>query len=277
MSSRFIVKANGDQQKFSRKKLASSLMRCGLDSKQSAEATDQITKRLGARPSSREIYDHCQKSLFVTNRPVAYRYSLKKAIFELGPTGFPFEQLIARVFQKQGAGDIKTNLMISGKCVSHEVDVIVNSPKVTTWVECKFHNVHGLISDLKTVLYVFGRYIDLKENHSNSPKKQMCIATNTRFSQEAIQFSECRGMKLLGWEYPSRESLNALLERYQLYPITVISELKRHQKLTLIKAGVLTTQDFQMHHKKVLKLGVSDHKWQEINSNIARLHEMTAR
>ena len=40
-----------------------------------------------------------QKSLLVANRPFAYRYLLKKAIFDLGPTGFPFEQLIGRVSQ----------------------------------------------------------------------------------------------------------------------------------------------------------------------------------
>lgn len=54
---------------------------------------------------------------------LAIRYDLKRALMELGPSGYPFEKLISDLLRKFGYRT-KTNLTLQGKCVSHEIDVI---------------------------------------------------------------------------------------------------------------------------------------------------------
>ena len=273
MPAPIIVKASGEQQRFSPKKLRASLLKCGLDQKCARETTEEVARQVRDQMSSRGIFNLAHQKLKQTNRPIAYRYSLKRAIFELGPTGFPFEQIIGRLFEKLHY-DVKTNLMVPGKCIEHEVDCILERPGETAWVECKFHNVPGTISDLKTALYVYARYLDLKEYRVDSRDKAMWLVSNTRFSSEAIQFSNCRGVNLLGWEYPVQGGLNVLLERNQLYPITTLSTLSRKQKLHLMDNQIYTTEDFQENRKKVLRSGLTEQKWADLCFEIDSLHKL---
>jgi Holliday junction resolvase-like predicted endonuclease len=58
----------------------------------------------------------------------------------LGPAGFFFEKYIAKLFQSEGYETL-TNLLLQGKCVSHEVDVVVRKNNYLTMIECKFHEM----------------------------------------------------------------------------------------------------------------------------------------
>ena len=70
-------------------------------------------------------------------------------------------------------------------------------------VECKFHNKQQYYSDLKTSLYVKARFDDINAQKSGSEKFTTCLlATNTKFTRNAIRYSECAGIKLLSWGYP---------------------------------------------------------------------------
>jgi len=48
------------------------------------------------------------------------RYSLKKALSSLGPSGYPFEQYVGRILQGHGYS-VEVGRIIKGYCVSHEV------------------------------------------------------------------------------------------------------------------------------------------------------------
>lgn len=272
MKPHFIVKESGQEQRFSKQKLNQSLKRCGLDDDAANAATFKVTQQINNKMRTRDIFKITQKTLHQLHRPFAYRYSLKRAIFELGPTGYPFERLIGKLFTEFGY-QVKTGIMLQGKCVQHEVDVVAQNENEKIWVECKFHNDQGVVVDLKTSLYVYGRYLDLKEYEDSKQSKTMWLASNTRFSSEAIQFATCRGMNLLGWDYPNEGGLNVLLDRHQVYPITAISTLNRKQKLELMNEGILTTRDFQKHRNKIVRLGLNSQKWQQINHDLEQLHQ----
>ena len=270
MASPFIVKASGNQERFSQKKLILSLQRSGASHSVAKRIAQHAASLIRSGTTTKELFDIAHQELREIDRPKAFRYSLKRGIFELGPSGFPFEQIIGRLFLKLGF-QVQTNLMISGKCVDHEVDVIAKRLNETNWVECKFHNQQGMFCDLKTALYIFARFIDLNEGQGDSRKKVMWLISNTRLSDEALRFSECRGVKLLAWDYPRQGGLNVLLERYHLYPITIVSTLSRKQKLDLIKEGLLTCDDFLQNKERVLKLGVSERKWNELSTDLENL------
>ena len=99
----------------------------------------------------------------------------------------------------------------------------------------------------------------------------MWLITNTRFSDEAIALAECRGVRLLGWEYPNLQGLNQLLETYQLYPITSIASLKRKQKMDLIKQGIVTCADFQSLSHRTKKV-IPERKLNQLNEDFKILH-----
>lgn len=159
-------------------------------------------ERAGADPSvideivgslSNEIYDgiltfELYRIVFSKLRNqrtgVAGRYNLKQAIMQLGPTGFPFQRLIAALFESDGFCT-KVGEIVRGKCVSHEVDVIAEKAELHHLAECKFHSFRGKVCDVKHALYMHARFVDLEKRflaepaHSHKTHKGWLI-TNTK-------------------------------------------------------------------------------------------------
>src|SRR5262249_28948529 len=128
--------------------------------------------------------------------------------------------------------------------VSHEVDLYASHPKENTFLaaELKYHNDPNYKTDLKIALYVKSRFDDI---FSCDPKVRTCpidrgiLVTNTKFSSEAIAYAECSGVELLGWGYPTNNSLFMRMSRAKVYPITALTRLARAEKRLLIDAGVI--------------------------------------
>src|SRR3972149_4640100 len=94
------------------------------------------------------------------------RYSIKKAISDLGPSGYPFERYFARVLEAYGYSS-ELNLIVEGHCVSHEVDILARKGGGLYVIECKYHNDGGKPTDVKTALYVHSRFMDIKKAFSS--------------------------------------------------------------------------------------------------------------
>lgn len=269
---KFIVrKASGASQRFSRKKLIRSLVRSGISNVQARRIVGEVENLIWEGISTKEIYELVRAKISKIDHPTSYRYSLKRGLFELGPSGFPFEKLIGRLFTNLGY-QMQTNVMVNGKCVVHEVDGVGETKNEIIWIECKFHNTQGAICDLKTALYVYARYLDLAENSDDARKKTMWLVTNTRFSSEAIQFLECRNVQILGWDYPLERSLNVLLERFKLYPVTCVNVLSKGHKQELIRKGIITTQDFQRQKAKISRTTIPERKIWTVHDDLEELH-----
>lgn len=270
-----IIKATGETAEFSVDKLRKSLKRSGADDPIINEVIDKITHELYPGISTKEIYNRAfhllkkEKSLF------ASKYKLKKAIYELGPTGFPFESFIAAILQYSGY-ETKVGVVIQGSCVSHEVDVIASKNDKTVMIECKFHGDERRNCDVKIPLYIQSRYIDIKSNWSPESNEGMrleagWVVTNTRFTEDAISFGKCMGLYLLGWSYPENNSLKDRIDRIGLYPITVSTLLTSREKEFLLSRDVvlckqLIDDNFYLDH-----LGVSSKRKETILREIKQL------
>jgi hypothetical protein len=82
-------------------------------------------------------------------------------------------------------------ILLSGKCVSHEIDVLIKKDNELAMVECKFHSARENKSNVKVPLYVFSRFNDLKERKQivfskNEIISKCWIVTNNRFTSDAI-------------------------------------------------------------------------------------------
>jgi hypothetical protein len=273
-----VIKSSGKRVKFSLSKLRSSLKRSGANKETIDSIIDKVRDELYQGISTKEIYNRAYALLKKKKSYLASKYKLKKAIYELGPTGFPFERFIKEILRYSGY-DTVVGEVLNGKCVSHEVDVIANKNNETTIIECKFHGEQGLNCNVKVPLYINSRFLDIKsswEANGNSTALNSCwVVTNTRFSEDAVQYGRCSGLYLLSWDYPNNESLRDRIDRLGLYPITVSTLLTKREKQFLLSRNIVLCRQllgdvFYLDH-----LGISDARKDKILSEIDALCEIS--
>lgn len=254
-----VTKSSGKKMPFLEEKLIRSLKRSGASKSQIKTIVTCIKKELYKGISTKQIYNRAF-ALLKQQQPVcASKYKLKKAIYELGPTGFPFERFVGAIYSYSGY-EIKIGQIIQGKCVSHEVDVIATKNNKTMVIECKFHSDQGRNCNVKIPLYIHSRYsdiIDCEKNKYLLPSEGWVI-TNTRFTTDAITYGNCSGLHLLSWSYPEGNSLKDLIDRLGLYPITVLSLLSNKEKVFLLEQDVvlcrqLLKEVFLLDHLGILE------------------------
>lgn len=232
-----VVKASGEVESFSEENVIGSLIRAGSDRKLAEKIVSEIKPSLYQNIPTFEIYTAVMRALKREQRSLADRYDLKRAIMELGPTGYPFEKFIASVLGECGYKTL-TNQIILGKCVSHEVDIVAtNSRKYL--IECKFHNQPGYRTDIKVALYTYARFLDVKEKGFEVP----WLVTNTKLTEDVKVYANCVGMKLTSWDYPGEESLRRLIDQSGLHPVTALTSISKKQKESLIERGIVFCRD----------------------------------
>ena len=238
-----ITKASGEKQPFDESKLRRSLLRSGAPADVIDTAVSQVVARLRPEMTTREIYRLAFGFLKKRGKPLAARYSLKQAIIELGPSGHPFEKLVGEVLKAQGYS-VKVAQTVRGKCVSHEVDVVAEKGDRHIMAECKFHHERGLKVDVKVALYIRARFEDVEKawrSGAGHARKfhEAWLITNAKLTTDAIRYSECVGLKAVGWDYPAGGSLPELIERAGLHPVTALTGLSRLQKRQLVDKGII--------------------------------------
>jgi Holliday junction resolvase-like predicted endonuclease len=258
-----LIKASGDKQEFSENKYRQSLRRSGASKKSIDQAIVEIASKVKEGTTTKELYEKTHRFLKTKERSAAGHYSLKQAIMQLGPSGYPFEHFMGDLLKKQGY-DVKVGQIIQGRCVTHEIDVIASKDGECIMLECKFRNRRGLNTAIKTSLYVKARFDDIEIlcTEKKMPKKfnNCWIVTNTRLSSQARQFAECVGMKVLSWAYPKGHGLEKMVEETDLHPITCLTRLSKKDVNTLIKNDVVTCIDIPQSINLLKRIGFSEAK-----------------
>lgn len=271
----YIKKSNGEMELFSFEKLKRSLQSTGA----SKDVIDTII--LGIYPiihdgmSSNEIYKKAFTLLKKQNKVCASRYSLKRALFDLGPTGYPFERLVGALLKEKG---YKTNVsvLLKGECVSHEIDVLAEKDGIVYAIECKFHSDAKASSNVKTPLYINSRFLDIqKQWNTNSNNvthlKQGWLVTNTRFTEDAINYAKCVGLTLLSWNYPINNGLKANIDSHALYPLTTLTTLTKKEQHELINKDVILVKELISASSKMKKIGLSDNRIKLVLDEVQKL------
>lgn len=238
-----IIKASGEKQTFSEAKLRRSLKRSGAGDETISNVAQEITSQLKEGITTKEIYQQAFELLKQYSKPQAARYKLKQAINDLGPSGFPFELFIAELLKQEGYAT-KTGVIVEGHCVKHEIDVIAEKDENHFMIECKFHNSQGIHCDVKIPLYIQSRFNDValkwKELPGHKNKfHQAWLITNTRFTQDAIDYGTCIGINLISWDFPKKWSLRERISTLGLYPITCLISLTAHEKRILLAKNIV--------------------------------------
>jgi Holliday junction resolvase-like predicted endonuclease len=260
----YVLKSSGEREPFSEAKLRHSLERARAGPELVDQTVRQVRSELRDGIPTSEIYRRAFGLLRRSRRSMAARYSLKKAIMELGPTGHPFEKLVGEILKSQGFS-VEVARTVQGACVVHEVDVVALKGERHIMVECKFHNEAGLKSDIKIALYVQARFEDIEKAWQTQSGRgehfdEAWLVTNTRLTTEAIQYARCVGMKAIGWGYPSGGSLPELINRANLHPITSLTSLTRSQKVRLMNSGIVLCRELLNHPDALASIGAAGAK-----------------
>jgi len=260
----FVTKADRQKEAFSEKKVRHSIRRAGISSGQVDEVVRHIKDILYPDITTAEIYDHIIEFLEKTEEKSSRgKYSLKKTIMDLGPSGYPFEKYIASVLTNWGYF-CQTNLIIPGRCVSHEVDIIARKDEFKYMIECKFHNRPGTRTAVKVALYVHSRFEDILGGKNEQRFNKAMIVTNTKCTTDVIAYSQCVGMDVLAWGYPKENNLQDLIEGKNLYPITVLRSISAREKEMLLAEGIATCKDLQGRLDQSLISRFPSHRKREV-------------
>ena len=250
-------------------------MNSGADAYTAESILKEISHEIYEGISTKNIYKKAFALLKKHTHSHAARYNLRAAIEMLGPEGFYFEKYIARLFEAEKY-ETKTNVVLQGNCVMHEVDILLKKNNVISMVECKFHGGREAASDVKVPLYVYSRFNDLRENNytlfSNKEQINNCwIVTNTRFTADAIAFAECSGIHLLSWDYPEKRSLKSRNNHDCLYPVTCLTTLTKAEKEKLLLLDVILVKELKENRVDLKEIGISTHRIKNVLKEVNEL------
>ncbi|TXD49259.1 restriction endonuclease [Polaribacter sp. IC073] len=271
----YIKKENNKIELFSFEKLKNSLRATGASEEEIETIVEIIQPKIYDGISSNEVYKKAFALLKKHNSVSASRYSLKRALFDLGPTGFPFENLVGALLKEKGY-KTQVSSILNGECITHEIDVLAEKDGNVYAIECKFHSDTKATSNVKVPLYINSRFLDIQEQWNKNPNykthlKQGWLVTNTRFTKDAIDYAECVGLTLLSWDYPKNNGLKTNIDSMALYPVTTLTTLTNREKHQLIDSNIILVKELINATDKMKNIGLSDSKIKHVLSEVKKL------
>lgn len=238
-----ITNAQGEKEPFSYEKVYQSAKRVGASEFQAREIAATIQKDAYSGMKTWEIFSKVKELLEKGNQKSAMRFSLKEAMRKLGPTGYSFEKYIGEIFESIGY-KVKLNQFIPGKCVSYEIDFVAEKGDFMYIGECKYHKLPEGKVDLQVALANCARFNDIVDKGGFGKKAiKSILVTNTKLTSEAIKYSECKNIDLLGWRYPAEQGLEYLIESRNLYPLTILPSCKGQLAEILLRERKMLVKD----------------------------------
>ena len=235
-----VIKADKTKEEFSEEKVIASIKRAGIPESLQSQVLQHVKNKLYDGISTDEIYHHISEFLGHSSHPYSKaKYGLKESVMALGPTGYPFEDFVASLLEAIGY-KAQVRQILTGKCITHEVDVIAEKNGKRSMIEAKFHNSPGTRSDVQVALYTKARFEDVREKNKLD---DAWIVTNTKTTNDANAYAACVGMKVVSWNFPGGESIRDLIEKTKLFPITMLTSLSQNNKQTLLYNHIVLCKD----------------------------------
>lgn len=273
MASIHVTKYSGESEVYDESKLRRSLESAGANPNLVNDIADQVRNKLYDGISTQAIYRDAFRLLESASKKSAGRYKLKEAIFELGPTGFPFEKFVGELLNLLGF-ETEVGVMVEGDCVTHEVDIIAHNEQEYLLVECKFHNRKENRCNVKVPLYIQSRFLDVRKNWSSLPGHKHYthkgwVVTNTRFTTDAETYGNCIGLNLLSWDYPKNSGIKDLVKRMNLHPVTCLSTLNKQEKELLLDHEIIFCKQVAKEKEILKRAGINPRKVNKIYKEAA--------
>lgn len=257
MNADAILKASGQVEPFSEDKLRHSLRAARATEDAVDRVVTKLRRKLPASTDSRQVFRAAYRQLRKVQRPAAARYNLRRAMAQLGPTGYPFERLVQAVLETRGYRSRTSQILTGESGVRHEIDVLAEHETERVLVECKYRRNRERKCDVKISMYVSARARDLLGEMRGRTDEQFWLVTNTKFTTDAIRFAESTGLVVVGWDYPRNRGLKLFLDESGLLPLTCLSTLPRSHKRALLARGLVLCRDLARQPEILAHLSMS--------------------
>lgn len=270
-----IRKRSGEIEAFNLDKLKNSLRRASVNEQLILKIAAEVEANIKDGMTTKQLYKMAYGMLKGTSRVHASKYKLKKALMQLGPSGFPFERLVGQLLSHEGF-ETEVGVFVQGNCVQHEVDVIAQKHQTHYMIECKYHSDEGRFCDVKVPLYIQSRFIDIRTEWKKHPDHhsklhQGWVYTNTRFTTDAIEYGTCVGLGLTSWDFPAGQGLRERIDRAGLHPITALTSLTKLEKTQLLEKGIIICKELQQKPELLQQIGVKGSRLQHTMDDLEEL------
>ncbi len=272
-----LSKFSGELVPFEEEKLKGSLYKSGASREEVKQVIDEIIPCLYDGITTRSVYQLAFKHLKKVRSSLAARYSLKRALRDLGPAGYYFEKWVANFFRNYGF-ETMTGQLIEGAAVTHEADVIAKKGEDTYWIECKFRNTVDAKITVTTPMYLLSRIKDISVKEYNlfgekTTFSKGWLVTNAYLTTDSIHFGEYYGIDLLAWDYPAGRSIKDLTDKKALYPVTCLTTISQKEKEDLLAQSCIMVRDLMADSSFLDKLSLSRQKRDTIYKEVTELVE----
>jgi len=240
-SQKKIIKKNGHEELFAPGKLCESMVMVGAPDELAKQVCSIVDESIESGVSTDKIFNTTRKYLKNFNPKVSALYALERGLGALGPSGFIFEQYVAALFKEMGY-KVKTNVYAEGEGVTHEIDVWAEKGNVVYIIEAKYRNDYQSKTHINQVMYADARMEDIKRRaiaDGDLREYYIWVVTNTRFTDNALNYVAHREMQLMGWDYPKYINLKKIVSEKKLYPVTILPSITKKALRTLSQKGII--------------------------------------
>jgi len=259
----YVTKADGSKQLFDKQKIINTCLRLQATPQQAQSIADRIEARVYDGIPTRKILQMIFQYMEKYRPAIGHQIDLKQAIAMLRSRP-DFEIFISKIFEALGY-KVDTNLIIQGKCIEHEIDIVARKEQETILIEVKHHVNHHTYSGLDVFLQLNSTLEDLREGYevgkNNIKFDKAILICNTKVSEHAKKYALCRGLEFIAWKFPPDRGLERIIEELKLYPITFLREIDRDEIYKLADAGIVTLRQLLEDVNKISgKSGISKNR-----------------
>ena len=273
-----VKKNSGELIPYDPKALKRSLTKSGAKKEEVEEVFELVSKDLYDGISTRDLYKKAFQYLKNYRSSYAARYSLKRALRDLGPEGYYFEKWIGKLMQSAGYESLHSEV-VQGNAVTHEIDVVASKGDQLLFCECKFRNDEDAKISVTTPMYFLSRMKEVKDHtyhffgRDMKPTKGFLV-TNAYLTTDSIDFANYYGIGLISWDYPEDLSIKHLVDSAALYPITCLTTLTDEQEKVLLSKECILVKDLKDNPKVLDSLNLAQDQLKEVLEEANELLEI---
>lgn len=255
-----VAKSNGELVEYNPRALRISLSKSGASKDEVDEVFELLLNDIYDGMPTTDLFALAFEYLKKYRNSYAARYSLKRALSNLGPDGYYFEKYIRRLMESVGYNAINGEI-IQGNAVTHEIDVVAQKEDILYFIECKFRNDIEAKISVTTPMYFMSRMIDIRDKEYTYFDKTLkptkgFLVTNAYLTTDSVDWATYYNIGLISWNYPETMSLKYLIDSLAIYPVTCLTTIIKDQHKILLDADCLLVKDIleQEEHLKSLNL-----------------------
>ena len=237
----FVTKFDGRKQKFQKGKIIRTCLRMHAAQEQAEKIAKRIEREAYDGITTKKILKMIFRYIKEYRPEIRHEIDLREAISLLRPKP-DFEVFVQLLLEEVGY-EVLPNQIVRGKCVEHEIDAVAKEGDETILVEVKHHFNHHTYTGVGVCFIAQARLEDLTVGHNLGYNRikfnKVLIICNTKFSNHAIRYAQCKGIRHIGWKAPLEHGLERMIEERRLYPITFLKGLDRKNEEKFGNNGIV--------------------------------------